>query len=324
MSARTNFSKTGTIRKSFHKTLKAHRVGTCVALSPCMRLSETITIYLAAGAPFAVSYFLHQHAGVSRARLFFKAALTGLLWPLVALRIFFRREQAGARMQSEANSFEPHEARVDAARRSLLAALYTVREVAAACELGTESEKLERNLYVLRDSVEKFVGLSNAFEVATTDAQPSERELELFRIAGRRGDDLMRAGSCVHRRNVMRLKEHHARARTELLHALAEIREAADSPRMAAGANALAARRLSIATLGLYGRAVDLLSLLEDESAAMSVAQLLNQECKRLRRLQDAAQGNATDHETREDLCIAHTSRLSHAPSTNETRLAQG
>jgi hypothetical protein len=325
MSAHANFSKTGTIRKSFPKVLKAHRVGTCVAILLVMRLSETITIYLAAGAPFAVSYFLHQHAGVSRARLFFKAALSGLLWPLVALRIFFRREQADARRgQSEANSLQPHEARVDAARRSLMSALYTVREVAAGCELGAESEKLERNLYVLRDSVEKFVGLSNAFEVADTNAQPSERELELFRIAGRKGDDLVRAGVCVHRRNVMRLKEHHARARTELLHALAEIREAADSPRMAAGANALAARRLSIATLGLYGRAVDLLSLLEDESAAMSVAQLLNQECKRLRRLQAATKGNATEHETREDLCIAHTSRLSHAPSANETRLAQG
>lgn len=286
-----------------------------------MRLSETITIYMAAGAPFAVSYFLQERRRRNGWRLYLKAALTGLIWPLAALGFFFRRGRMSASGQRETKGAGPMEARVDAARRNLLAALYAVRDLSAS-EPGPESEKLERNLCVLRDSVEKYVGLANAFDEA--QAMPCERELELFRLAGRKGDDLLRAGHCLHRRNVLRLKEHHARARRDLLHALAEIGEAADGPRRAGGANGHAARRLSIATIGLYGRTVDLLSLLEDESAAMSVAQLLNQECKRLRRLQAEAKETEREPEGREDLCNAHTSRLSHAPAQNETRLAQG
>ncbi len=307
-------------------SLSGHaRGGTGVALSTvAMRLSETITIYMAAGAPFAVSYFLHQRPANSRARLLLKSALTGFLWPLVALKFFLIREAVQKSEPAAGQALQPHEEKVEAARKSLQATIYTVQDLAAGA-FGREREKLERTAYLLRESVEKYIGLSNAVAEASAGAPPDDRELELFRVAGRKGDDLLLAGSCIHRRNVARLREHHARARTELLHAFAEIGEVAGGPRVeAGGANAAASRRLSIETLGLYVRAVDLLSLLEDEAAAMSVAQLLNQECQRLRRLQAASEGHETKPETREGLCIAHTSRLPRAPSPNETGLAQG
>lgn len=290
-----------------------------------MRLSETITIYLAVGAPFAVSYFLRQQAAAGRAHLLLKTTVTGLLWPLVAMKILYarlRRALMRAKLNEEP-ALQPHAEKIDGARRNLLGALHAVRELATDAP-GVESEKLERAVYVLRDSVEKFVGLAQAVKETRPDGAPDERELELCRIAGRKGDDLLLAGRLAHRRNVARLREHHARARTELLHALAEIREAADGLHPATAANLEAARRLSVETLRLYGRAVDLLSLMEEASAAMSVAQLLNQECARLRRMPAAEEAQASGYETGEGLCTAHTSRLSRAPLSRETRLAQG
>jgi hypothetical protein len=288
-----------------------------------MRLSETITIYLAAGAPFAVSYFLQARASPGRAQLLLRAIAAGLLWPLAALKIFFAHEAQSASAGAAEIVPPLHEEKIDEAKRNLLAALHAVSELANGA-FGGSCEKLERAACVLRDSVERYVGLAHATEEADADAPPNERELELFRIAGRRGDELRLAGRCVHRRNVARLIEHHARARTELLHALADIREAAESARPQVFANASASRRLSLATLKLYGHAVELLSLLEDADAAMRAAQLLNQECARLRRLQPAVAGDASEHQTGEELCTAHTSRPPLAPFSNGTPLAQG
>ena len=288
-----------------------------------MRLSETITIYLAAGAPFAVSYFLHARTHRGRAQLLLRAFAAGLLWPLAALRIFFARHPQNAAADLVEIAEQLHEEKIDEAKRNLLSALHAVSEMANGA-FGGACEKLERAACVLRDSVERYVGLAHAAGEADADAQPNASEFELFRIAGRRGEDLRLAGRCVHRRNVARLVEHQARARTELLHALAEIREAAESERPQLFANASAARRLSLVTLKLYGHAVELLSLLEDTDAAMRAAQLLNQECARLRRLQPAGADAAPEHQTGEDLCTAHTSRPSLAPLSNRTTLAQG
>ena len=126
-----------------------------------------------------------------------------------------------------------------------------------------------------------------------------ERETELFRLAGRKGEDLLLAGRCVRRRNIRRIVLHQARSRTGLLHALAEVREIVGL--VAATANAGAARHLSVATLRFYASAFDLLSLLEDESAATSVARLLDAECARLRRLE--ALGLEEDKLTEEKPC---------------------
>ncbi len=305
--------------------------GTCVALSPfAMLLSETITIYLAVAAPFAVSCFLRLRNSRRRPQLLLKSVAAGLLWPLAALRFLLthaRHQTARATQRSESIS-NRQEIQIEEAKRSFLHALYEVRE-RAQDKPDSENEKLERAAYVLRDSVEKYVGLADAVKDDAIDDEPDARELELFRIAGRKGEDLLLAGRCAHRHNVKRVREHHRRARTELLHALAEVGEAASFVRPAAAANAASARRLSIATLRLYGRAVDLLSLLEDEDAALKVARLLDQECARLRRLQtdEAGEaGKASKLEIGEDeSCAAHTSRPSLAPLSGERTLqAQG
>jgi hypothetical protein len=152
-------------------------------------------------------------------------------------------------------------------------------------------------MFSARECVERYVGLALACEGARKEANPSERELELCRLAGGAGDDLLLAGRCIHRRNVTRLFAHRERARAELIHALAGVREAAG--RLHKGAQPSesldAARRASESLLRALARAVELLSLLEDEEAARRVARLLDAECARLRRVEAAEAGEASE-----------------------------
>lgn len=255
-----------------------------------MRLSETITIYLAVGAPFGVNYFLREHGGENqnRARSLLKATGAGLLWPLIAAAAFLSRRSDVAPPSSTAEGEslidERTNQKIATAQHQLFGALNRVRELAQ--KTNGRNEELEQSMRAVREAVEKYVGLTLALAEMSLDDSPASREMELCRIAGRKGDDLLLAGRCIHRRNLARLIAHQARSRVELLHALAAVRETGSAPPARALPDATAARQLSIAVLKFYGQAINLLTLLEDESAATSAARLLDAECARLRLLE--------------------------------------
>lgn len=270
-----------------------------------MRLSEAITIYLAAGASFGAYNFLRAQNPASRWHTLLKAARAAILWPLAAAKILLSRLRPGESKSIEATAGRASAQfteKIGRAHSELLASLYGAVELAKVSS-GGENENMERASRTIREAVEKYVELTLLAAEADPDAPPSEREMELCRVAGRRGDDLLLAGRCIHRRNAARLVTHQARARTELLHALAEIREivGAAIPHM----NVSAARHLSVATLRFYGHAFNLLSLLEDENAALSTARLLDAECARLRRLEALSQTESKL--TKEERCAIHT-----------------
>jgi hypothetical protein len=255
-----------------------------------MQLSETITIYLAIAAPFGVNRFLREHAGKehSRARSLFRATSTGLLWPFVAISAFLSQLSPAASStatgETENSLDETARKKIATARHQLFAALERVRKLAQTA--AGAGEELEQSVRTVRESVEKYVGLTLALAETDLNDSPKSREMELCRIAGRSGDDLLLAGRCIHRRNVARLIAHQARSRITLLHALAAVREINDGPIAESSPELAAARHLSVARLRFYGQAISLLSLLEDESAARSVARLLDAECASLRRLE--------------------------------------
>lgn len=305
-----------------------------------MRLSEIITIYLAAAAPVGVIYFLRSQMNAERhARALVRATGAALIWPLTLLA--FRLEhfgRRGARRASvEAESDRPDEGKAERVKRTLLAALCRVEDLSEQYEQSqpeTEGETMRQALFCARSSVERYVGLALAAAGTDARAEASARELELPRIAGRAGDDLRLAGRCIHRRNVRRLLEHHERARAELLHALADLREASplrlSEIETGATANADADLRLSEAILQAYACAVELLSTLEDRRAAMSVARLLDAECARLRRVESSNSRHAharpaggetctTRPEPHSQLNARHTPALPRLPQTTPT-----
>jgi hypothetical protein len=278
----------------------------CVAQEPfAMRLSEAITIYLAAGAPFGFQHFLcRRERSAARPRSFYGAASAALFWPIAAALLLFPRRRTAAALDEKRLGEQ-----VGRAQGKLLSSLYKLAELAqsslaqfpsAQSSPAAESARVERVVRTVREAAEKYIGLTLAAAEADAGGPPGQRELELYRVAGRKGRDLLLAGRCVRRRNAARLVKHQARSRTELLHALAEIRET-----VRAG-DSTATHHASVATVRLYACALDLLSLLKDEAAAAGVSRLLDAECARLRRLEAAKEARAAKEET----CKAFTTRI--------------
>ncbi|HEY0377696.1 MAG TPA: hypothetical protein VGC87_12295 [Pyrinomonadaceae bacterium] len=274
-----------------------------------MRLSEAITIYLAAGAPFGFQHFLCRgERSAARPRSFYGAARASLLWPLVAFKLLFPRRGTAAALDERAAQLRE---KLGRAQGKLLSSLYRLAELAqsslaqssaAQSSASASSATVERVVRTVREAVEKYIGLTLAASEADPDGPPGRRELELYRVAGRKGQDLLLAGRCVRRRNAARLVKHQARSRLELLHALAEIRET-----VCAGAEDLTAtHHASVAAVRLYACALDLLSLLKDEAASAGVSRLLDAECARLRQLEAMRDARAAKEET----CTAYTTRI--------------
>ena len=258
-----------------------------------MRLSETITIYLAVGAPFGVNYFLRERSGLDGTgarRSLLKATGVGLLWPLIAFAAFLSRQSSAAPLSTPSERERAIDERLSrqiaTAKSRLMAALDCVRELAQGI-IG-QHEDVEHSTRAAREAIEKYMGLTLAVAEVSPDDPPASRELELCRIAGRTDDDLLLAGRCIHRRNVARLIVHQSRSRTELLHALASVREVCMKTPATWPPTQEAAimRPLSVAVIEFYAQAINLLTLLEDESAARSAARLLDAECGRLRKLE--------------------------------------
>ncbi len=254
-----------------------------VALTPyAMRLSELITIYLAAGAPFGF-----QHLLCRRPRSLSRAIRAALLWPLAAVKILFSRTRSDDAGAAAALLNE----QVGHAQGKLLSSLYALAEMA-------QDAKVERAVRAAKEAVEKYVGLTLAAAEMDVAGEPSGRELELYRVAGRKGADLLLAGRCARRRNAARLARHQARSRVELLHALAAVRGAlGPAP----------ARHACEMIVRLYACALDLLSLLEDEEAAGGVARLLDAE-----------------RATKEEPCTPHTTQKIFPGQTQTRVLNQG
>ncbi|MBD0325527.1 MAG: hypothetical protein ICV68_03810, partial [Pyrinomonadaceae bacterium] len=159
-----------------------------------MQLSDTITIYLAIGAPFGVNFFLHEQAGKGRARSLFRATGACLLWPLVAAASLLSRRRTTNGVAPSATTAavesaidESTSVKIAAAQSQLFTTLERVRELGQATT--DKSEDVEQKIREVRESVEKYVGLTLALAEAKPDAEPDVREMELCRIAGRTGDD---------------------------------------------------------------------------------------------------------------------------------------
>jgi hypothetical protein len=193
-----------------------------------MLLSEIAIIYLAAAAPFGVARFLRDRPENSGApRRLLRAAAAALAWPLAAPRVLLARTRGACGDDAEGARAQV-EGRVELVKRSAVNSLREVEELLVeACGVAGLGEAERYALFAARESVERYAGLSLACADAGEREAPSGRELELCRIAGRSGDDLLLAGRCVHRRSVTRLLAHRERARSELVHALAGACEVA-------------------------------------------------------------------------------------------------
>jgi hypothetical protein len=254
------------------------RVGISVAhTGNVMRSIELITIYLAAGASFGVSHYLRARSRRSHVRAFLEGVTTALLWPMAAAAILLKR----LRHMDETEAVEEPNAQVEAAVHAFVISVNKMLEASRRMKMT----EMEQTLFALREGVQQYVGLAGM----KADRAPAHYEMELARISGRRGDDLLLAGHCTQRRNTARIKARFERERSRLLRKLAELRVEEESSPPACLEDSLRAPagRMSEARLEIYTRAAALFALLEDERAAEMAAHLLEREPSHLSRLQE-------------------------------------
>jgi hypothetical protein len=300
----------------------------CVALSRvAMLLSELAIIYLAAAAPFGVARFLKDHTDKKGStRRLLSATAAALAWPLSAPRALLERSRTnGDGVADEARAHV--ERRVELVKRSAVNSLREVEDLLVeACGDEGMHEDERHALFAARESLERYAGLSLACAGARQGEAPSERELELCRIAGRAGEDLLTAGRCVHRRSVTRLLAHRERARNELIHSLAgacevarDFQTGAGGRRSRASAGVDAGERVSEATLRALARSIELMSLFDDRASVVSAARLLDAECARAVRLARGASHPRAESKEGVEPCTtraAHTAFATQRPRT--------
>jgi hypothetical protein len=288
-----------------------------------MRLVELITIYLASAAPVGVIAFLRQSArDESRPIMIARAFAAGLLFPLTLFAYALKLRRG----VNDANDPEAHGAKIDAARRALLAALHNfedrAREIGDSRDAKMDDGRRAKTCdaaHALTSHVERYVGLTLALAHAEPAGELDERETELARVAGRAGDDLEVAGRCVRRRNLSRLRERQSQSRLELLHALADLRDTLGPS---------AAHPLAPALLRVYERAFSLFMLLADERGTQSLTRLLDATRSRLYRQHESQTHDGTAaRSTRRDStgdapCRPHNSRTTNAQPLSTPRTA--
>jgi hypothetical protein len=288
-----------------------------------MRWSEAVTIYLAVGASFGVSRYLRAASGIkSRSRASAEGMAVALLWPLMAAAILAARLRHSDEVVAADDTNARLRAKVEEAGRALLLSVNELMETGRAVKMET----MEHTLYALRDGAEQYLELADMQAWINEDGSPAAHEMELARLSGRRGRDLQLAGICAHRRNVSRLHTRHARERARLLRKLSELRddEGKSCPSQQDEASDARLLRMSEARLRVYARAARLFSLVEDEAAARSAAQLMDAEYATLRRLKVWEEENAHATFPGEEQCTEHTHKLIYKDPLRTTTLTQG
>jgi hypothetical protein len=241
-----------------------------------MIVSELFIIYLAAAAPFGVSRFLSEKAGGAGNRpALLKGAFAALAWPYASLKRLLARDASARQGVNESREVgAPDPQRVERVKRAAVGALRAVEDLLEDSR-GLCGEDARHALFAARECVERYAGLALAARHASPEARPTAREMELCRIAGRGGDDLLVAGRCVHRRNVTRLVAHRGRASAELIQALAAVCDLArragvpEEESRAGGAG-----RIPEALAAALARASELPACFDDRETAAGVARL--------------------------------------------------
>ncbi|HJQ30949.1 MAG TPA: hypothetical protein VJ866_02150 [Pyrinomonadaceae bacterium] len=276
-----------------------------------MLLSELFIIYFAAAAPFGVSRFLSERSGGARTRPALRvAALAALAWPVTSINSLLRRAASRVEATDEVENSAPDSRAVERATRAAVNALRALEDL-LGCEVppvGADESSITEARHALfnaRGSVERYSGLALACAATDAGAGPTPREMELCRIAGRAGDDLLVAGRCVHRRNAARLFAHRERARAELVRALADVRGVVNHKYAARHASGCTSRprvegaALLRTTLGdALTCVVTLASLFEDDATADAVNSLLDEGRREVRqesRADSAARGGSRE-----------------------------
>ena len=168
-----------------------------------MNQSDLTIIYLACGAPFGVYYFL-QNRRLKQKKIFWTyTTFAFILWFPFAVYLLWNKLSVDRSQLLTVNE-----------ERSI----FSIKKQIEAILPHTNSQI---SIYNLRETFERYVGLTRA--IYAENNKSTDAEKEIFRISVNSNVEL--AATCQHRRNRKRLFFHQTLARQDFLQTIAELSE---------------------------------------------------------------------------------------------------
>lgn len=199
-----------TVECSIRKNLQARRHNRCPHKF-LMNPIDLFIIYLACGAPFGVYYFFQNRAPVKSNLLWFKTFLNFFFWIPFAF-LLLRRNKSFTTLSlfgSDKSALENSEQEANLHP--------TVKQI----ERVFLESNLEISVYEFREIIERYIGLTIAYQ--TDAAQISDAETELFRISRAKNKNIELGAICLNRRNRKRLVRHQTEARKDFLQLINQL-----------------------------------------------------------------------------------------------------
>ncbi len=174
-----------------------------------MSFSEIIIMYLTFGAPFGVYHYLQNRSSHFRVSNAFFSIAVATIWIGYAVKmardtIFIPNDEFDTVLFSDSQISD----NLERSQKDLFRALGEVKIQNPATT--------NFSVFELRETLERFVGLTLELKNVALNSKPTAPELEVFKIVGRTTDSEI-GGICIHRRNVIRLRAHREKAREDFL-----------------------------------------------------------------------------------------------------------
>lgn len=176
-----------------------------------MNLYDFLIIYLAAGAPLGVYYFLHERKRPDFKHLWIKTLLNFLFWAPFAVRLL-RQNKISV---DTFNNVFGEKSSPDADAEKII---HSIRKRFEKIYLETG---LDISIYEFREVLERYSGLTRAGQFEEGNSQTARYDNEFFRIADHKNAEL--AAICLERRNRRRLSFHQTEARLDFLQLLSGL-----------------------------------------------------------------------------------------------------
>jgi hypothetical protein len=241
-----------------------------------MRLTELMTIYLSIGAPFGVASFLIEKASLNHTQSLTKAMSVMFLWPIAICRLLLSSINKSIENLSAAETVSSTE--LNKAQTEFNKLLFELEDLT-----GKDSSR-RYLLQLIRNTTEQYAETYWVFkqEFMNRDV-PAKRVMELCRIDGREGKDLLLAGHCFRRRNLSRVQIRLERLEKEFLQAMTALYESVKDQRASEPYGVTTVYRFIPTVIQLYGRAIKLFSILERKNVVHKMTELLDVSCNQMR-----------------------------------------
>ena len=247
-----------------------------------MRLIDILVIYLTVGAPIAALAFLRDLSrSKNAARSAFGFFWTLVLWPFFAVFEIWFMGKGQPRKGGTAVKLSP-------TQTAIQTMLNEINKIVTSQEVGLP---LDAPVLVkaadLKESLDKYLELTAAVSSLRRGERAAEHEINFYRASGASTQSADISASCLHRRNMTRIRVHLQRSKHELIFSLL-----AYSGTLTSSGTITARRTGTSRILFVASRLLEVADRLGDRDLAVEVAAFLDGTFKDLARLEASGVNN--------------------------------